>query len=110
MEPDEDDIAAAGREFEEETGLSRHGPFTELTPVKQKGGKVVRAWVVKGDCDPTAIVSITFTAEWPRKSGRQQEFPEIHRAEFFDLETTRRKTNTAQAALIDELEKFIKHS
>ena len=108
-EPDDEEVLleAARREFEEETGVKPSGPFVALAPVKQKGGKVVHAWAFEGDCDPTAIVSNTFTMEWPPKSGQQIEFPEIDRAEFFDLETARQKINPAQAGLIDELQKIV---
>lgn len=108
IELDEDFLAAAQRGFVEETGVKPTGPFVALTPVKQKGGKVVHAWAFEGDCDPSAIVSNTFTMEWPPKSGQQTAFPEIDRAEFFDLETARRKINAAQAGLIDELEKLLR--
>ena len=64
-EPNEDYLAAAQREFMEETGLSPAGPFIPLTPVTQKGGKIVHAWAFEGDCDPSATVSNTFTMEWP---------------------------------------------
>jgi predicted NUDIX family NTP pyrophosphohydrolase len=101
--PDEDALAAARREFAEETGLEPPGPFVPLTPVKQPGGKTVHAWACAGDCDPAALVSNTFTIEWPPRSGRQQEFPEIDRCEFFALNTARQKINPAQARLIDEL-------
>lgn len=101
-------LEAAKREFKEETGITPTGPFIKLTPVKQKGGKIVHAWAFEGDCDPTKIVSNTFTMEWPPKSGQQQDFPEIDRAEFFDLETARRKINAAQVGLIDELEKLLR--
>src|SRR4051812_34836361 len=67
--PDEDLLAAARREFAEETGLEAPGPFTALTPVKQSGGKVIHAWAFEGDCDLTTIVSNTFTMEWPPRSG-----------------------------------------
>lgn len=107
IEPDEDYLAAARREFEEETGVKPTGPFVALTPVKQKGGKVVHAWAFEGNCDPAEIVSNTFTIEWPPKFAQQQEFPEIDRVEFFNLETARRKINAAQAGLIDELEKLL---
>lgn len=75
--------------------------------MKQKSGKIVHAWAFEGDCDPNKIVSNTFTMEWPPRSGKQAEFPEIDRAEFFDVETAKRKINAAQVALIDELEKLI---
>ena len=105
--PDEDLFLTAQREFEEETGLKPAGPFIPLQPVKQKGGKVVHAWAFEGDCDPATIQSNTFTMEWPPRSGQQQTFPEIDRAEFFDLATARRKVKAAQVGLIDELEMIL---
>jgi len=109
-EPDteEDLLITAQREFEEETGLKPTGPFVPLQPVKQKGGKIVHAWAFEGDCDPTAIRSNTFTMEWPPRSGQQKHFPEIDRAEFFDLATARRKIKSGQVGLIDELEAVLK--
>jgi predicted NUDIX family NTP pyrophosphohydrolase len=104
VDPGEDDLlATARREFVEELGMRPEGTFLPLTPIKQKGGKIVHAWAVEGDLDVTKVVSNTFTMEWPPKSGRQVEFPEIDRAEFFDVETAKRKINPAQAALVDEL-------
>jgi predicted NUDIX family NTP pyrophosphohydrolase len=100
----EDPLAAARREFEEETGLRPEGEFIGLSPIRQKSGKRVHAWAVEGDCDPAAIRSNTFTLEWPPRSGRQQEFPEIDRAEFFLLGEARRKINPAQRPLLEELE------
>ena len=105
--PDEDLFLTAQREFQEETGLKPAGPFIALQPVKQKGGKVVHAWAFVGDCDPTTLQSNTFTMEWPPKSGQQKQFPEIDRAEFFDLETARRKVKAAQVGLIEELETIL---
>ena len=104
-EPDEDLLDAAWREFQEETSIEPVGPFTPLTPVKQKGGKAVHAWTFEGDCDPSTLVSNTFTMEWPPKSGRQMEFPEMDKAEFFDLDTAKSKINPAQVSLLEELEK-----
>ena len=104
IELEEDYLEAAQREFEEETGITPTGPFVALTPVKQKGGKTVYAWAFEGDCDPSAIVSNTFTMEWPPKSGQQKEFPEIDRAEFFDPHIARQRINAAQVSLINELE------
>ena len=105
-EPDagEDLLAAAQREFEEETGLKPAGPFVPLQPVKQKGGKIVHAWAFEGDCDPLAVHSNTFTMQWPPNSGRQEQFPEIDRAEWFDLAAARKKIKAGQEALLDELE------
>jgi len=105
IEPDEDFLAAAQREFEEETSFKPLGPFTTLTSVTQKGGKLVHAWAFEGDCDPRKIASNMFTLEWPPKSGRQVEFPEIDRADFFDLHAARTKINPAQVSLIDEIER-----
>lgn len=104
----EDLLETAKREFKEETGVTPNGPFIELSPVTQKGGKIVHAWAFEGDCDPGAIVSNTFTMEWPPKSGRQMEFPEIDRAEFFGVEAAKRKIKAAQGALIEEVEKIVK--
>jgi len=103
--PDEDPLQAARREFLEETGFTAEGDFIPLTPVIQAGGKVVYAWAVEGDCDPDAIKSSTFTLEWPPKSGKEQQFPEVDRAGWFDLETASQKINQAQKALLKELEK-----
>ena len=101
---DEDLFLTAQREFEEETGLKPCGPFIPLKPIKQKGGKVVHAWAFQGDCHPTAITCNTFTMEWPPRSGKQMEFPEIDRAEFFDLATARKKIKSGQESFLDELE------
>jgi len=106
IEPGEDVLEAAKREFEEEIGFTPTGPFIALTPVKQRGGKIVHAWAFEGNCDPSAVVSNKFPMEWPPRSGQQMEFPEIDRATFFDVSTARRKINAGQLALIDELEKL----
>jgi predicted NUDIX family NTP pyrophosphohydrolase len=98
-------LAAAVREFEEELGFKPSGPFTELTPIKQKAGKVVHAWAFEGDCDPTQIKSNTFTMEWPPKSGKQAEFPEVDHAKFFNLGDAKAKINPAQIPLLEELGK-----
>jgi len=102
--PGEELLAAAQREFEEETAIKPSPPFLPLTSITQKAGKTVHAWAFAGDCDATTISSNTFTIEWPPRSGRWMEFPEIDRAEFFDLGTARRKINPEQRPLIDELE------
>ena len=96
-------LQTARREFAEEIGLSPDGPFLDLGTVRQKGGKVVHAFAVEGDCDPERIASNSFEIEWPPRSGRRQSFPEIDRAAFFDLETARARINPAQAALLDAL-------
>lgn len=81
---DEDALLAAKREFEEETGIPIDGEMVALTPQKQKGGKVVYAWAVEGDLNPEDIRSNTFELEWPPKSGKRQQFPEIDKAEWLD--------------------------
>jgi len=101
-DPGEDPLAAAKREFEEELGFPPEGTFIALTPVQQKGGKIVHAWAFWGDCDPAHIRSNTFTIEWPPRSGQQQEFPEVDRGAFFRLAAAREKINPAQAPLLDE--------
>ncbi len=99
----EDLLDAVRREFQEETGLTPAGPFLALGCVQQKGGKIVHAWAIEQDCDPTTLVSNTFVLEWPPNSGEWVEFPEIDRAEFFDLEVAKRKINPAQIELIENL-------
>lgn len=107
VEPSEDLLAAAQREFAEEIGVAAQGPFVALQPVKQKGGKIVHAWACVGACDTSRIVSNTFAMEWPPRSGRQAEFPEIDRAEFFDLATAESKMIPAQRPFLDELRRLV---
>jgi predicted NUDIX family NTP pyrophosphohydrolase len=109
VEPGEDFLAAAMREFNEETGLTPVEPFLTLGQVRHKSGKTVHAWAFQGDCDPTQIRSNTFELEWPPKSGRKQEFPEIDCAAFFDLSTARRKMLPAELPLLDRLAVVIGH-
>lgn len=108
FENDEDPLLAARRELREETGYEASGAFLELEPVIQKGGKRVLAWAVSGDLEVETIRSNSFTMEWPPKSGKQAEFPEIDKAEWFGLETARKKINPAQIAFLNELEGNIK--
>ena len=99
----EEPPAAAKREFVEETGLEAPGgPFKALPPLKQSG-KTVHAFAVEADADADAVVSNTFEIEWPPRSGRRQTFPEVDRAEWVDLETTRTKLHKGQAGLVDAL-------
>jgi predicted NUDIX family NTP pyrophosphohydrolase len=107
VEPGQDSLAEAQRELREETGCQVDGEFRPLKPVKQAGGKIVHAWAIAGDCDADRIVSNEFAVEWPPRSGRRQNFPEVDRAAWFDLPTARQKINPAQAALLDELEAMI---
>jgi predicted NUDIX family NTP pyrophosphohydrolase len=101
---DEDPQACALREFEEETGTALPpGHLIELGEVKQKGGKVVTAWAAEGDIDADAVQSNTFTMEWPPRSGRTAEFPEIDRAGWFGFDLAREKLIPAQAELVERL-------
>jgi len=103
IETGEDLLNAAQREFEEETGFKPSPPFIALPPITQKGGKVVHAWACAGDCDPRALRSNRFEMEWPPRSGRREEFPEIDCAEWFALADARRKIKPAQIPLLEEL-------
>ena len=108
LEGDENPLAAAQREFAEETGIVvPHDGYIELGETRQAGGKRVLAWAFEGDCDPTNITSNTFRMEWPPRSGREQEFPEVDRAAFFTTDVARIKLNTAQGVFIDRLEEAI---
>ena len=100
---DEEPEACARREFEEELGVPVDGELVDLGTVRQKSGKEVRAFLGSGDLDVAAVVSNTFTMEWPPRSGRMQEFPEVDRAAWFEVETAREKINPAQAAFLDRL-------
>ena len=104
---DEDALAAAKREFEEEVGRPITGNFIKLQPVKQKSGKVVHAWAVEGDIDHENINSNTFEIEWPPKSGKRASFPEIDRAGWFGIDEARLKIISGQLGLIDELETLV---
>lgn len=110
FEPSEDALEAARREFREETGFTADGEFIPLKPQKQPGGKIVHAWAVEGDADPAQIRSNTFALEWPPRSGRIQEFPEVDRAGWFGLDEAREKILKGQAAFLDELEAQLKMS
>jgi predicted NUDIX family NTP pyrophosphohydrolase len=103
IDPDEDPLAAARREFEEETGITPVGPFLPLGSVRQKAGKEIQAWAWEGDADADAITSNTIEIEWPRRSGRRLTIPEVDRCAWFDEATARVKMNPAQVELIDRL-------
>jgi predicted NUDIX family NTP pyrophosphohydrolase len=103
LEKNEEPLAAARREFEEELGFEPTPPFIELAPIQQKSGKIVRAWAFEGTCEPSKIRSNRFTMEWPPRSGRREEFPEIDRSGFFTLQAASGKINPAQMPLLQEV-------
>ena len=107
LERDEAPLAAARREFREETGHAAAGEFLPLGTSRQPGGKTVIAWAVEGDLDPAAIVSNEFAMEWPPRSGRVRRFPEIDRAAWFSLDEARRRIVKGQASLIDALARMV---
>jgi predicted NUDIX family NTP pyrophosphohydrolase len=104
---DEEPLAAAQREFAEETGAQPRGEFVPLGEVTQPGGKHVTAWAVEGDFDPATLVSGTFQMEWPPRSGRQRSFPEVDRAAWLSLDEARRKILAGQRPFIDRLERML---
>jgi predicted NUDIX family NTP pyrophosphohydrolase len=100
---EEEPLEAARREFKEETGFSVEGPFHPLGAVRQKAGKQVHAWAAEGDLDAALIRSNTFRAEWPYKSGKWQQYPEVDKGGWFSLEAARLLINPAQQAFLDRL-------
>lgn len=107
IEPDEDLVEAALREFKEETGFPAPAQAFPLGSIRQTGGKRVHAFAAEGDCDPSHLRSNDFTLEWPPRSGERTQVPEIDRAEWFSLPVARQKINKGQAALLDALERAI---
>ncbi len=103
----DDPLATAKREFFEETGFEVTGTCYALLPLKQPSGKVVSAWAIKGDLDAAGMKSNTFSLEWPPRSGKMQEFPEIDRGGWFDLSTARTKLLPGQRGFLDQLQKFL---
>ena len=103
IEADEEELACARRELREETGLVTDGPFLDLGEVRQKSGKTIRAWAAEGDADPAVLTSVTFTMEWPPRSGRSIEVPEVDRWAWFGLEEAALRMNPAQVALLERL-------
>ena len=100
---EEEPLSAAKREFEEEMGAPPAGEFIPLEPLRQAGGKLVFAWALQADFDTSGVTSNVFSMEWPPKSGRQQEFPEIDRAKWFPIEIARVKILKGQVGLLDQL-------
>lgn len=108
---DEDPRACALREFEEELGVAAPADVSvELGSTKQAGGKVVRAWAAEGDLDPAGVRSNTFTLEWPPRSGAVREFPEVDRAQWFDLAEASRRINPAQVVFLERLGELLASS
>jgi predicted NUDIX family NTP pyrophosphohydrolase len=103
----EEALAAARREMAEETGFAPEGRFIELPHIRQKAGKLVIAWAVEGDCDPAQLRSNLFPMEWPPRSGRTADFPEVDRGEWFSLGKAREKILEAQQPLLDALEGLV---
>jgi predicted NUDIX family NTP pyrophosphohydrolase len=104
----EDLLAAAKREFEEETGLKlAEGNFIRLSPVVSGSGKTIHAWATEGDYDARSVTSNTFPLEWPPKSGKRCEFPEVDRAAWYSIEEAEKKLNAAQVPLVLELEAIL---
>ncbi len=106
-ELDEEPLAAARREFHEETGMVAVGQFLPLQARKTPSGKMITAWAFEGDCDAKAIISNRFVIEWPPHSGNMQEFPEVDRAGWFTMETAKEQILKGQRAFIEELEQLL---
>lgn len=104
---DEAPLSAAKREFQEETGFSVAGTFMALKPLKQRSGKLVYAWALESDCDAAAVKSNLFSMEWPPRSGKRQEYPEVDRGGWFALEVAKRKIMPGQIGLLDELQQMV---
>ena len=105
IEPGEQPLDVARREFQEELGVpAPDGDLIPLGSVRQAGGKVVHAWAVRSDVDVSLVRSVTFDMEWPPRSGKKMAFPEVDRAEWFGMDEARRKIVPAQAAFLDRLE------
>ncbi|MRR16836.1 MAG: NUDIX domain-containing protein [Deltaproteobacteria bacterium] len=107
FEDAEEPLAAARREFEEETGMAPHGDFIPLTPLRQPNGKIVFAWAVAGDFDPASLKSNMFSLEWPPGSGRMREFPEVDRTAWLTVDAAVRKILPGQAPFLRELEEIL---
>ena len=107
INPGEDPLDGAIREFAEETGFAADGPFIPLGTITQRSGKIVHAWAVQGDCDPSCLVSVTTRTEWPPRSRKFIEIPELDRAAFFSIDDAKQAINVAQAELLDRLVAYL---
>lgn len=107
IDADEDPLRAARREFAEELGDDVSGEFIALHPIRQASGKLVYAWAIESEFDTATFRSDTFSMEWPPRSGRQQDFPEVDRVEWFAIGSARQKINKGQVPLLDELVRIL---
>ena len=107
INPGEQELPAAQREFQEETGFAPAGEYLSLGEVRHKGGKRVVAWAFAGNCDPAAIKSNTFEMEWPPKSGKSSQFPEIDRASFFTVDAAKEKMHPAEFEFVVRLQELL---
>jgi predicted NUDIX family NTP pyrophosphohydrolase len=103
-----DSLETAKREFLEETGSPIGGRFVALVPQKQRSGKLVHAWAVEGELDASSVRSNSFSMQWPPRSGKSQEFPEIDKGEWFNIPAAREKLLAGQRGFLDELEKMLR--
>jgi predicted NUDIX family NTP pyrophosphohydrolase len=110
LDEGEDALAAALREFEEETGCAPAGPFLDLGEVRQKSGKRVQAWAFEGDLDPADLRCNLFEMEWPPRSGRLRQFPEVDRVGWFDPQAALRKLLPAQHPFVERLRRLLQAS
>ena len=110
FEEGDDPLAAARREFREETGFEVSGPFHALSPLKQPSGKVIHAWAVEGEINPGRVASNSFSMEWPPHSGKQQDFPEVDKAAWFSLAIAQKKLVPGQRGFLDQLQQLVKDS
>jgi predicted NUDIX family NTP pyrophosphohydrolase len=99
----EEPLEVAQRELYEEIGMTIDGSFVPLQPIKQRGGKTVYAWAVEADLDVSHVKSNTFTIEWPPRSGKLEEFPEVDRAEWFEMDTALKKIHEGQCELLRQI-------
>ena len=107
IEPGEEALQAAKREFQEETGMAPHEPFLALGSVKNKSGKTITVWAFRGDGDPGQIRSNTFRMEWPPRSGKMAEFPEIDRAAFYTFSEAREKMHAVEVVFLERLQEVL---
>jgi predicted NUDIX family NTP pyrophosphohydrolase len=105
---EEDPLEVAKREFQEETGFKASGEFVALSSRKQASGKIVTAWAFEGDCDASTIKSNTFSMEWPPRSGKREEFPEVDRAGWFSVPDAKVKIIKGQSGFVDELVRILR--